>query len=420
MFNSPVSRTVEEAQAELLAQLLPLPVEHVALTAAVGRTVAEDILATEHIPPFANSAMDGYAAQAADLVGASPSAPATLAITAHVPAGAASEHAVVPGTAVRIMTGAPLPPGADVVVPFEATDEVEHPGVASDTVKIFTAYPPQSHIRPAGEDLQPGALVVARGTVLHPGHIAALATVGAAHVPVFRRPRVAILATGDELVAIDQTPDRGQIRNSNSYAAFAQVLEAGGEPLLLPIARDTEADLLARIHMALDLGADLFVTSGGVSVGDYDVVRQVLTAHGTMTFWRVRMRPGKPIMVGMLHAVPLIGLPGNPASAMVCFELFARPAIRALAGCSAVLRPTVPVQLLDHAVVQADRRQYLRVRVAASATGLQARLSGAQGSGITSSLARANGLLVVEAGSATVHPGAVLPALLLAEPFAGG
>jgi molybdopterin molybdotransferase len=413
MDSSPPLRSVEAAQRELLQHFHPLSIEHVPLAAALGRTLAADVRSDSDVPPFANSAMDGYAVLAADIVSAAATTPATLAIIERLAAGAVALRAVEPGSAIRIMTGAPLPAGADTVVPFEDTDEMHTRNPNATAVQIYVANAVGANIRPAGEDMLAGATVLTVGTPITPGVIGVLATVGVGQVPVFRRPRVAILATGDELVEVDQTPGPGQIRNSNGYANAAQVLAAGGEPLMLPIARDTEADLIAIIEQGLAAGVDLFLTSGGVSVGDYDVVKQVLESLGRMEFWRVRMRPGKPVAFGHLRGVPLIGLPGNPVSAMVCFELFARPALLKMQGRQAIHRPTVYARFAGEPLSRGDRRQYMRVVVRPTGGGFVASSTGGQGSGLITSMARANGLLVIEEGSGSVPAESNLPVLVL-------
>ena len=415
MFETPLDHTVEAAQQAMLSQIAPLhQPEQVPLTAALGRVLAQDVYAEEDVPAWANSAMDGYAVVAADLKQAAATRPVTLTITERLGAGQVAQTTVYPGTTIRIMTGAPVPEGADAVVPFEATDEPTQAGAPTQRVNVYSCVDAGANIRLPGEALQRGSLAVQAGTTLAPGHIAVLATLGHAHVAVFRRPKVAILATGDELVELHQQPGPGQIRNSNSYALYAQILEAGAEPVLLPIARDTEAALLASIEQGINAGADLFVSSGGVSVGDHDIVRQVLASHGAMTWWKVRMRPGKPVMFGFLRDVPLLGLPGNPVSAMVCFELFGRPIIRTLAGTHPVLRQPIFASLAGQPIERSDRRQYIRVQIHVTPNGTRATPAGGQGSGMISSMALANGLLIIEAGRGTVQPGERLPALLLA------
>lgn len=388
---------VEEARRAILAAVEPLESEAVPLLAALGRTLAEDIAADEDIPPFDNSAMDGYAVRAEDIAGAGPQQPVSLAVVATVAAGEVRREPLRPGQAVRIMTGAPIPPGADAVVRFEDTDEGL--GAAPERtgrVQIMRAARVGHDLRRAGEDVRRGEVVLERGTPLGPAEIGLLASLGRSRLTVARRPRVAILATGDELVEIDQPLAPGKIRNSNSYSNYAQVLRYGGEPIMLPIARDTVADVTARIEEGLARGADLFLTSGGVSMGDYDLVKRVLHDLGQVRFWQVRMQPGKPMAFGHLRGVPLLGLPGNPVSAMVVFEQFARPAILKMQGRRRLRTPQVEVTLLDQAKAYADRVRFLRAIVGQDIEGRwTARLTGPQGSGILSSMVRANALAII-------------------------
>jgi molybdopterin molybdotransferase len=413
-----VLRTVEEAQSEMLDHFHVLETEHVPLQVALGRTLATDIQADMDVPPFENSAMDGYAVRAADVEG-NGGAQVILRIAGEVPAGGVAQDPVVPGTAMRIMTGAPLPAGADTVVPFEETDE-GRPGAlrTAGEVQIWGRPSRGANVRAAGEDLRRGEVVVACHTPITPAVVGVLASVGVAMVPVYRRPRVAILATGDELVDVTERPGPGQIRNANGYANAAQVLAAGGEPLQLPIARDTEAELRAQLQAGLDWKADLFLTSGGVSVGDYDVVKKVLQSMGEMQFWRVKMKPGKPIAFGHIAGVPLLGLPGNPVSAMVGFDLFGRPALLKMQGRVALFRPVVPATFEGRLHDRADRRQYVRVRIEQRDSEFVARLTGEQGSGVLSSMLRADGLMIVPEGMTEVEPGTQLEVLMLAWPEA--
>ncbi len=409
-------RSVESAQQEMLSYFDVLPTERVALVAALHRTLAEDIHADMNVPPFANSAMDGYAVQGSDLAGDSA---LVLKVIGEVPAGGVADRAVEPGTAMRIMTGAPMPDGADTVVPFEETDEGRPDSLFSTgQVRIVNRPPTGANVRQAAEDLKAGALVVRAHTVITPAVIGLLASVGAAEVAVFRRPRVAILATGDELVEVGEKPGPGQIRNANGYANAAQVLAAGGEPLQLPIARDTEAELRAQLEAGLAWGADLFLTSGGVSMGDYDVVKKVLQSMGEMQFWRVRMKPGKPITFGHINGVPLLGLPGNPVSAMVVFELFGRPALLKMQGRRVLERPIIQAVFDGSIRDRGDRRQYVRVRVRWQDGEFRARATGEQGSGILSSMLGADGLLIVPEGMSDVVPGTRLDVLMLVWPEA--
>lgn len=381
--------SVEEALERVLAAFEPLPSERVPVLEALGRVLAEDVYADIDIPPLTNTAMDGYAVRAADTAAASPEQPARLRIVYDLAAGYTTDVAVTPGTAIRIMTGAPIPPGADAVVRFEDTER------DSEWVHIFKGVPVGKNVRQAGEDVKKGALILPRGSEIRPQEVGMLAALGHKEAWVHRRPRVAILATGDEVIEIDAPWQPGKIRNANSYSNAAQVVRYGGVPILLGIARDDVGELTDRIRAGLEQGADLFITSGGVSVGDFDVVKEVLAAKGEMAFWRVRMKPGKPLAFGHIQGVPLLGLPGNPVSAMVSFELFARPAILKMLGQTKLAKPTVEATLLDGITRKDDRRHFLRVMLEERDGEYFARLTGDQGSGILLSMVRAQGLAIV-------------------------
>ena len=399
--------SVEDALARVLAAFAPLPPERVPLLEALGRVLAEDVYADMDIPPLANTAMDGYAVQAADTAGASPQQPARLRIVHDLAAGYTSEVAVVPGTAIRIMTGAPIPPGADAVVQFEDTKR------DGAWVDIFRDVPIGENVRQAGEDVQQGALILPRGAEIRPQEVGMLAALGHKEALVHRRPRVAILSTGDEVIPVDAPWQPGKIRDANSYSNAAQVLRRGGVPLPLGIARDDVEELTAKIQAGLDQGADLFLTSGGVSVGDFDVVKEVLAAQGEMAFWRVRMKLGKPLAFGHIRSVPLLGLPGNPVSAMVSFELFARPAILKMLGKTRLDRPSVEAILLDAITRKDDRRHYLRVSLEERNGERVARLTGDQGSGILLSMVRAQGLAIIHEDVDHLPAGSGVQVLLL-------
>ena len=384
--------SVEEALARVLSHFHVLEPERVPILDALQRVLAEDVHADVDIPPHANTAMDGYAVLAADTAGASRQNPKHLHIIADLAAGYVADKAVTPGTAIRIMTGAPIPAGADAVVRFEDTRQ------EGEWVEIYVTVPVGQNIRAAGEDVRQGTLVLSRGVRIRPQEVGMLATVGRKDVLVTRRPRVGILATGDEVVEIDAPLGPGKIRNSNSYSNAAQVLRCGGVPVMLGIARDEMGELSGMIRAGLAQGLDLLLTSGGVSMGDFDVVKKVLVAEGEITFWRVRMKPGKPLAFGRIGDVPLLGLPGNPVSAMVSFELFARPAILRMQGQVSVERPSVEAVLADAVKRKDDRRHYVRVRVEESEGGYRAYLTGEQGSGILSSMVEADGLAILPEG----------------------
>ncbi|MBN1813758.1 MAG: molybdopterin molybdotransferase MoeA [Anaerolineae bacterium] len=402
--------TVEQALERVLSAFHPLEAERVDILDSLDRVLAEDVRAGEDIPPHANSSMDGYAVLAADTAGASAEHPTRLRIVGEIAAGYVPDAAVTPGTVMRIMTGAPLPPGADAVVKVEDTDSDE------ESVSVYVQVSSGNYIRPAGEDVRQGELVLPKSTFLRPQEIGMLATLGHKEALVHRRPRVAILATGDEVVEIDQPLTPGKIRNTNSYSNAAQVLKHGGVPLLLGIARDSVDDLTAKIRAGLEQGVDLFLTSGGVSVGDFDLVKDVLAAEGEIAFWRVRMRPGKPLAFGHLNlpprrdspalppqrggieggaTIPIIGLPGNPVSVMVSFEIFVRPAIWKMLGRTNLARPTLQATLMDGIARKDERRHYVRVRVEEHDGKYHAHLTGGQGSGILSSMVKANALAII-------------------------
>jgi len=389
--------SVEDALEKILSVFHPLEEERVPVLAALGCALAADVYATGDIPPHANTAMDGYAVIAADTARAGPESPKTLTVIENLAAGYMAERTVTQGTAIRIMTGAPMPDGADAVIPFEETEQT------GDQVKLFAEMAVSKNVRFAGEDVKAGTQVLAAGTRLRPQEIGMLAALGHAEVQVIRRPRVAILATGDELVDIDAPLTPGKIRNANGYSNAAQVIKCGGVPLMLGIAQDKVEDLTSRIRSGIAQGADLLLTSGGVSVGDFDVVKQVLTAEGAMTFWRVRMKPGKPLAFGRLTAevdgklrtVPVLGMPGNPVSAMVSFELFVRPAILKMRGLKDLDRRLYDAILDDPVARKDDRRHFSRVRIEERGCVLHASLTGEQGSGILNSMVQANGFAII-------------------------
>jgi molybdopterin molybdotransferase len=412
---------VDEALAEILSHVRPLDAERVPVLDALGRVLAEEIVSDIDIPPFDNSAMDGYSVRAADVAGALPDAPVRLAVTGSVAAGYVSSERLAPGTAIRIMTGAPLPQGADAVVPFEDTDDMDRSKEArleapAAEIQVRRAVRARDHTRPAGEDIRRGEPAMGAGRVIRPQEIGVLASLGHESVLVHRRPRVAILATGDELLEIHEPLAPGKIRNSNEYTNAALVVRTGGVPLRLGIARDTRADLTHKIRQGLEQGADLFLTSGGVSVGDYDVVKDVLGTEGEMQFWQVNMKPGKPLAFGLLPGgVPLIGLPGNPVSAMVSFEQFARPAILKMLGHRDLAKPTIRA-IVDEPVSNSGRRGFVRVVVSRRADGYHARTTGEQGSGVLTSMAKANGLAIVPEGILHVEAGTELAVQMLDWP----
>jgi molybdopterin molybdotransferase len=387
-------RSVEEAQGAILAGVQPTGGEVVPLERAAQRVpVPRRLQAVVDVPPFTNSAMDGFAVRASDT-------PGTLRVVGEVAAGTFRDLRLEPGTSVRIMTGAPLPPGADAIAPVEVVAEAD----GSVTVPRVE---PQSHVRMAGGDTEAGDEVELPDEPLSAATLAVLASLGFGEVEVHRPPRVAILSTGDELRAPGEPLGPGQIHDANSTALAAAVREAGGAATLLPRARDDEGEI-ARVLLEALPAADLVVASGGVSVGRYDHVRNVIERHGSLDFWRIRVQPGKPLAFGHLGdpSRPVIGLPGNPVSALVTFELFVRPLIRAMLGLRAAGRLVLRAALSDRIQKDPERRAYLRVRIGPDGRGgFAARATGGQGSNQVRPLAAANGLLIVPEGQAAAEPG---------------
>jgi len=399
--------SVEEALARILATVRVLGSERVGLLGAAGRVLAEPVTADRDIPPLTNAAMDGYAVRGADVAHAAEGDPARLQVVGEVAAGHVSPLAVEPGTAVRIMTGAPVPTGADTVVRFE--DTRSHGG----WVEVLKPYSTGKNVRQAGEDVRAGQVVLEPGKVLRPQEIGMLAAVGCVEAMVTRRPRVAILATGDEIVPPDRTPGPGQIRDANSYTVAAQVQAFGGIPLLLGTARDREELVRQGMREALAQKADFIITSGGVSVGDFDLVKRVLAAEGEMHFWSLNMKPGRPLAFGVVNGIPLLGLPGNPVAAAISTELFARPALLKMQGFTDWSRPMAVARLAQPIRRKDGRRHYLRVRLHETDAGFEATLTGDQGSGILTSMVQANGLAVIPAQADHLPAGADVEVILL-------
>ncbi len=391
--------SVEEAYQRIMSSFSPLEPVATPVLEALGHVLAEDISSPLDLPPMANSGMDGYAVRKDDIIDASPGHPRQLKVIGLVAAGQLPSRTVTPGAAVRIMTGAPVPDGADTVVPFEETDEVQRrkAGLPLEEVGVLADLPLGSNVRPSGEDVAKGQLVLEQGALLRPAEVGVLASLGMDKVNVIRSPVVSILATGDELTPMGAPLEGGKIYDSNSFTVAASVMACGGIPKLLGIAKDDLSDLHRKLEAAA--GSDLVITSAGVSKGDYDIVKDVLTQRGDINFWSVRMRPAKPLAFGHLQsddgkAVPLLGLPGNPVSAMVAFEMFARPAIRAMLGRKGLPRPVVE-GVLTGPIHNADgRRVYARVEVRRLNGTYYAIPTGPQGSNILTSMSRANGLAI--------------------------
>jgi molybdopterin molybdotransferase len=412
--------SVDEALDRILASVRVLEPETKPLLDSLGQVLAEDVFSGINIPPLDNSAMDGYAVRAADTKGASPDTPAHLRVVGELAAGHLLETEVTSGTAVRIMTGAPVPAGADAVVPFEDTDEAEGRAFGSfsksvDSVAIRTAVKAGENVRRAGEDIRKGALILPKGALIRAAEAGALASLGRAEVSVIRRPLVAVLATGDELVPLGEPLPPGKIHDSNTYALAALVRESGAIPKVLGIAKDSVEDLTAKIRSGLD--ADMLLTSAGVSRGDYDVVKDVLAREGEIDFWTVRMRPGKPLAFGTFddggRRVPHIGFPGNPVSSMISFELFARPAVFKMMGRADWQRPTIHAVTENRITNRDGRRTFARATITKREGRYYASLTGPQGSGILMSMVVANGLVIVPEDVRTVEPGDEVTVMML-------
>jgi molybdopterin molybdotransferase len=390
---------VSEAQHRLLEAFSRVEKTQIPLNEAVGRVLAEDIHSALDLPPFANSSMDGFAVRISDTAAASRERPVVLRVAADIPAGAFLEIPLKPREAFRIMTGAPMPPGGEAVIPVEDTSFTERqPGIkAPDQVEIYRPAEAGENIRPSGQDVRQGELVLPAGLRLRAQDTGLLAMLGRATVPVYRRPRVAFFSTGDELLPVDAPLSPGTIHDSNAYILGDLVKKYGGEPLNLGIARDQAADVVSVLERAFNARVDLILSSAGVSVGAYDFVRTVIEQRGGLSFWRVNMRPGKPLAFGDYRGLPFIGLPGNPVSAFVGFEVFVRPALLKMAGLTDWTRPSQRV-ILDEEVHSDGRESYLRAVVEHRDGALFARLTGHQGSGNLRSLVQANALLILPSG----------------------
>jgi molybdopterin molybdotransferase len=401
--------SAREAALRILEDVRRQPPLRIPLDDALGLVLAEDVTSPLDIPAWTNSAMDGYAARADDVRGAREAAPVRLRVVEVIPAGAFPARALGPGEAARIFTGAPLPEGADSVIRQEDTDE------GRDVVTIVKDRDCGVNIRRAGEDIRRGTRVLAAGTALGPAHLGVLASLAVAHPVAWRRPRVAILGSGDEIVDVDQPEEilsGRKIASSNTHTLGALVREAGGEPVNLGIARDTPASFREKLERARE--ADLLVTSAGISVGEHDHVRAVLAEMGVeQRFWKLRMRPGAPVGFGLLGGIPWIGLPGNPVSTMVTFELFVRPAIRAMLGHALPFRRATRVRAAEPVSLKPKLQHFLRAIVSPEG---EARLTGPQGSGILTSMVLANALLVVPEGQHETPVGAALDAIVLDDP----
>ncbi len=404
--------TVSDAVARIVAGIEPLSIERVALLDALGRVLATPIVSPLTLPAWDNSAMDGYALRASDVEGASAEKPVSLTVLETVAAGAFPSRVVEAGTCTRIMTGAPLPEGVDTVIRLEDTDG------GTERVSIRSDRDAGRNVRHRGEDITTGTQVLARSQPIGAAQIGVLASVGASSVDVHRQPRVAFFGSGDEIVDLDrfsEALDGKKIVTSNSYTLHSLIRLNGGIPVNLGVARDDPADIRARIDRAA--GCDLLITSAGISAGEFDYLRPVLAEAGvTLDVWKVRMRPGAPLGFGWLGKMPWIGLPGNPVSTMVTFELFVRPVLRRMLGHTRLFRRPLPVTLEEPVKIGAALTHFLRAIVTVKPDGtLSARLTGPQGSGILTSMSVANALLVIPQERPRIEAGEVVNAILLSD-----
>jgi molybdopterin molybdotransferase len=416
--------SVEEALQKILNAVDILDEESVPILESLGQVLAEDIKSDINVPPLDNSAMDGYAVRSQDTRGATEKTPVFLRVIDTVLAGSISKKDITPGTAVRIMTGAPIPRGADSVVQFEDTDDEKSKQTSADKpvtrVGIFSESRPGLNLRRAGEDIAHGAIALKKGTIIRAAEIGLMASIGYSRVRVIRRPVVAVLSTGNELVEVSQSLPEGKIYDSNAYSIASLVKRYGCIPKILGIARDDEVELARKLKQAQD--ADMLLTTGGVSMGDYDMVKDILARDGEMVFWKVRVKPGKPLAFGKIKgqdkngrakSIPHLGLPGNAASCMVSFEIFVRPALLKMMGKKNFTKPAVEATLENTIKNDAGRRIYDRAIVEKRDGHYYARLTGPQGSGILTSMSLANGLVLIPEDKEIVNKGETVQALML-------
>jgi molybdopterin molybdotransferase len=424
---------VDDALERVLAAVSPLTdLERIPARQALGRVLAEEVAADLDVPPFDNCAMDGYAVRVDDVAGAAPDRPVTLRVLGEIAAGMAATQPITPGQAYRVLTGAPLPPGADTVVPYEDTDGKGFGGWSGEAgsqfaaeereVRVFRAWARGDNVRYRGEDQRAGEAILRAGTVLRPAEAGVLATLGRTDALVRRRPRAAVLSTGDEVVDPAQPLRPGQIRDANSHSVAALVQHYGAEPLPLGIVADDPAAVRRKLDEALALSADLVLTSGGVSYGDRDVVKLVLREHGSVDFWAVDMRPGGPLTFGRYGGVPVVGLPGNPVASMVAFELFGRPLLLKLAGHARLQKVDLFATTLQPITNRSGKEAFMRgiVERRPGASGGEpewtVRLTGEQGSGILTSMMKANALVRLARGARRIEAGARVRVLMLDWP----
>ncbi len=406
--------SVSEARERILSRFQPVTIESAPLAECLNRVLATDVAAADDLPPFDNSSMDGFAVRSADLADASPASPRRLRVVADIPAGSAPTVALTAGEAARIMTGAQMPAGADAVIPVEETDFNNRDAGASAPEFVAIGKPARSgeNTRSRGMDVRAGDIVLKKGHALKSADLGMLATLGVSQVSVHRKPRVGLFSSGDELLDVNAPLEPGKIRDSNSYMLAGLVQSAGVEVIKLGVARDNLDSVKSLLDQAAGQNVDLILSSAGVSVGAFDFVKAALESNGKMDFWRVNMRPGKPLAFGDYKGIPFIGLPGNPVSAFVAFEVFVRPALARLSGLPDGIRQTVRVRC-EEEINSDGRESYLRAQIREEDSSLYARLTGHQGSGNLLSLVQADALLIIPAGVKCVPAGQEINAWMI-------
>lgn len=413
-------RNVDEAINAILDTITQLNTETIPTVDGLNRILPEPVYADINLPPFANSSMDGYAIRSQDVQGATPDTPISLLTVMDIPAGTAPTQTLQTGETARIMTGAPLPEGANAVIPVEDTDarwEIDDTQLQK-TVKFFRQVDGGAYVRPIGEDIKKGDLIFEAGTRLRPQEIGVLVSLGKSQIDVIRQPRVAIISTGDELVGIDEQLTAGKIRDSNTYTLYGLISEYGGIPIRLPVAKDTPEAIRNLFHSALQHQPDMIISSAGVSVGAADFIRAILEEMGTVDFWRINLRPGKPLAYGQVSDIPFFGLPGNPVSAMVTFDVLVRPALDKQAG--RIDHPLYINALLEEDIRSDGRRSFIRVKLSHRDGNFYATTTGTQSSGALMSMVHADGLMIIPEDIDGVSAGAMLKVRLLKTDWLNG
>lgn len=406
---------IREAQKRILSVIKSPKTETCAAEVAYGRVLAEDVRSPLRLPPFTNSSMDGFAVHSTELAAASPADPVRLPVVLDIPAGTPQELVLVPGTTARIFTGAPLPKGADAVIPVEDTDQFSslRDEKLPETVACFTPVKPGENCRPAGEDVEVGQVVLTNSRTLQPQDVGLLVSLGIRQVAVFKKARVALFSSGDELLTPEQALTPGKIYDANHYVLKGLLESAGAEVIHLGIAQDDPESVIATLDKALENPPDLIISSAGVSVGVFDYVQQVITREGSLSFWRVNMRPGKPVAFGQYKGIPFLGVPGNPVSAYIGCLVFALPFIRQLHGQNPFTQKSIKAVLTEPLISADGRESFYRGTLKNDNGILKASLAGHQGSGNLFSLVQANALLIVPAGVKQIPAGDEVTAWLL-------